>query len=56
MLVAATVATLSFVVPYFNDELCTAKARYEDSHAPVELLPAAQFYCEDDQLNDYALL
>ena len=56
MLVAATVATISFVVPYFNDELCTAKARYEDSHAPVELLPAAQFYCEDDQLNDYALL
>ena len=50
---AATVASISFVVPYANDQLCVSRTEYNDTHEPMKLLPAAQFYCEDGQLNDY---
>ena len=50
---AATVASISFVVPYANDQLCVSRTEYNDTHQPMKLLPAAQFYCEDGQLNDY---
>ena len=53
LLVAATVASISFVVPYANDQLCVSRTEYNDTHEPMKLLPAAQFYCEDGQLNDY---
>ena len=59
--VTATVATVSFIVPYKNDGTCTAKTHFENPSAPLDLLPAAQFYCGVDEhgveeLNDYALL
>ena len=61
VLVTATVATVSFVMPYKNDQLCTSKTHFETPNAPLDLLPAAQFYCGTDangveELNDYALL
>lgn len=49
VLVTAVVASVSFIVPYKNDQVCTSKTHFQNPHAPLDLLPAAEFYCSVDE-------
>jgi hypothetical protein len=47
VVVTAVCASLMFLIPYFNQGLCSPKKKFlPDKEEARELLPAAQFYCK----------